>query len=194
MSNQVLWYTARGAGVVSLLLLSAVVVLGLLSRLRVESATWPRFLSVDLHRNLSLLSVAFLAIHIVTAVVDPFTSLGLAPVLLPFVSGYRRVWLGLGTAAFELIVAIVITSLLRRRLGLRAWRGIHWLSYAAWPIAVIHGIGTGTDAFSTWLMGLTVACVAAVLAAAAWRAVAAPADPLAAARRLAAARHRAGGT
>jgi methionine sulfoxide reductase heme-binding subunit len=191
MTSEVLWFTTRAAGVVSLLLFTAVVVMGQLARLRVDSQGWPRFLTVDLHRNLALLSLVFLVIHIVTAVVDPFTSLGVAPVVLPFGLSYRRFWLGLGTVAFELTLAVIISSLLRRQFGLRAWRAIHWLSYAAWPIAVLHGLGTGTDAFSRWLLAITIACVAAVLGATAWRVRAAPLDPLQTARRLAGERHRA---
>jgi sulfoxide reductase heme-binding subunit YedZ len=191
MSSEVLWFTTRAAGVVSLLLFTAVVVMGQLARLRVDSPGWPRFLTVDLHRNLALLSLVFLVIHIVTAVVDPFTSLGVAPVVLPFGSSYRRFWLGLGTVAFELTVALIISSLLRRQFGQRAWRAIHWLSYAAWPIAVLHGLGTGTDAFSRWLLAITIVCVAAVLGATVWRVRAAPLDPLRTARHLAGERHRA---
>jgi len=191
VNSQALWFTTRAAGVVSLLLFTAVVVMGQLARLRVDSANWPRFLSADFHRNLSLLGLVFLVIHIVTAVVDPFTSLGIAPVVLPFGSSYRRFWLGLGTVAFEITLAVIITSLLRLRVGLRAWRTIHWLSYAAWPIAVLHGLGTGTDSNSVWLMGITIACVATVLVVTAWRLRAAPVDPLQSARRFAAERHRA---
>jgi methionine sulfoxide reductase heme-binding subunit len=194
VTSEVLWFTTRAAGVVSLLLFTAVVVMGQLTRLRVDSANWPRFLSADFHRNLSLLSLVFLVIHIVTAVVDPFTSLGIAPVVLPFGSSYRRFWLGLGTVAFEITLAVVITSLLRVRIGVRAWRAIHWLSYAAWPIAVVHGLGTGTDANSPWLMGITIACVTAVLVVTVWRLRAAPVDPLQRARRFAAERHRVTGT
>lgn len=185
MNEQALWFTARAAGIVSLLLLTAVIVLGQLARLRVESAAWPRFLSADFHRNLSLLALVFLAIHIVTAVVDPYTALGLTPVLVPFGSGYRRFWLGLGTVALELMVAVIITSLLRLRLGARLWRAIHWLSYAVWPVAVLHGFGTGTDAFSPWLLAITIACVAAVGITTIWRIRAAPRDPLVRARRFA---------
>ncbi|HEY8755909.1 MAG TPA: ferric reductase-like transmembrane domain-containing protein [Candidatus Dormibacteraeota bacterium] len=194
MSSEVLWFATRAAGVVSLLLFTAVVVMGQLARLRVESATWPRFLSVDLHRNLALLSLVFLAIHIVTAVADPFTSLGVAPVVLPFGSSYRRFWLGLGTVAFELTLAVIATSLLRARVGVRVWRTVHWLSYAAWPIAVVHGLGTGTDSFSPWLLAVTMACVGAVVVVTVWRLLAAPPDPLRSARRLAAERHRVSGS
>src|SRR5436305_11711337 len=124
MSNSVLWYTTRGAGAVSLILLTCVVVLGVLSALRVQSLTWPRFLTTGLHRNLALMTLVFLALHIVTAVDDPFTNHGWTAALVPFASYYRTFWLGLGVIAFDLLLAIVLTSLVRGVLGHRAWRAI----------------------------------------------------------------------
>src|SRR5579862_913249 len=186
MSDQLLWYPTRGAGAVSLVLLSAVVVLGLLARVRFETRGWPRFLSAAVHGDLALMALVFLLLHIVTAVVDPFTHLGLVAAVVPFGSYYRTVWLGLGTIAFELLLAIVATSLLRHYIGARVWRGVHWLAYAAWPVAVLHGIGTGTDRTALWMLGIDVICIVAVAVALVWRAVAAPLDPLADERRVAA--------
>jgi sulfoxide reductase heme-binding subunit YedZ len=188
MSSQLLWYTTRGAGAVSLVLLSVVVVLGLLARVRFETRGWPRFLSAAVHRDLALMTLVFLLLHIVTAVVDPFTHLGLVAALVPFGSYYRTFWLGLGTIAFELLIAIIATSLLRKHIGARVWRSIHWLAYASWPVAVVHGIGTGTDGTARWMLTIDAVCVAAVGAALMWRLVAAPPDPLADERRLAAER------
>lgn len=189
MNNTLLWYTARAAGLVSLVFLSAVMVLGLLARMRVEGRGWPRFLTAAVHRDLALLSLVFLAIHIATAVVDPFTHLGITAAVVPFGSYYRTFWLGLGTLAVELMLAVVLTSLVRRRLGQRVWRAIHWLAYAVWPIAVVHGIGTGTDAFSLWSLAITVTCVSAVAVALMWRIDFGRRDPLHAERRDAARTH-----
>ena len=179
MSDQLLWYTTRAAGAVSLVLLTAVVILGVLSALRFKTAGWPAFLTTGLHRNVALLALVFLGLHIVTAVIDPFTNLGWVSAILPFSSYYRTFWLGLGTIAFELIVAIVVTSLLREFIGHAAWRIVHWLSYASWPVAVVHGLGTGTDAWSAWFFALTCACAAAVCFAVVYRLVAGSRDPLA---------------
>jgi sulfoxide reductase heme-binding subunit YedZ len=165
--------------VVSLLLLSAVLVLGLLTTMRVEGRRWPRFLTAAFHRDLSLVALVFLGLHIVTAVVDPFTSLGISAATVPFSSSYRTLWLGLGTVAFELLLAVLITSLLRRAIGARVWRAVHWLAYGSWPIAVVHGVGTGTDSLTPWLLTITAVSVLGVLVAAAWRVAAAPGDPLA---------------
>jgi sulfoxide reductase heme-binding subunit YedZ len=138
-------------------------------------------LTAGLHRNLALMTLVFLALHITTAIVDPFTNLGWAA-LVPFASYYHTFWLGLGAIAFELLLAIIVTSLVRGWLGIRAWRLIHGLTYAAWPIGITHGLGTGTDTLSAWMLAITCACVAAVGIALAWRLTATSRDPLAAAR------------
>ncbi|HSS92666.1 MAG TPA: ferric reductase [Candidatus Dormibacteraeota bacterium] len=182
MTDTVLWYTTRGAGAVSMIMLSGVVVLGVLSSLRFQSAGWPRFLTTSLHRNLALMTLVFLGLHIVTAVVDPFTHLGWLTAVVPFSSYYRTLWLGLGTIAFELLAAIVVTSLLRNVIGQVAWRLIHWLAYASWPVAVIHGFGTGTDALSAWFMVVSLVCIGAVCTAVVYRFLQPPTDPLTSAR------------
>ena len=169
MTDTLLWYTTRGAGAVSLILLTGVVVLGVLSKLRFHSPGWPAFLTTGLHRNVSLLALVFLSLHIVTAVVDPFTHLGWLTAVVPFSSYYRTFWLGLGTIAFELLAAIVITSLLRRLIGNPWWRAIHWLAYVSWPFAVVHSFGTGTDALSAWFLVLAAVCIGTVTTAVAYR-------------------------
>jgi DMSO/TMAO reductase YedYZ heme-binding membrane subunit len=143
--------------------------MGILSVLRFQAAGWPRFLSAALHRNLALLSLLFLVLHIVTAVVDPVTALGWNAVLIPFLSSYRRFWLGLGLVGFDLMLAIIATSLLRRFVGAALWRLVHWLTYAAWPLAVLHGIGTGSDTSFGWMIAVNAACVAIVLVALSFR-------------------------
>jgi sulfoxide reductase heme-binding subunit YedZ len=109
--------------------------------------------------------MAMLAIHIVTTLLDPFPRIAVLAALVPFATDYRPLWMGLGTVASDVLIAIMITSILRHRLGYRAWRGVHWAAYACWPVAVLHGIGTGSDTKATWMLVLTLASVAAVLAA-----------------------------
>jgi methionine sulfoxide reductase heme-binding subunit len=164
-----LWYASRGSGYAALVLLTASVVLGVLTALRWRTVEWPRFLVQAVHRSVSLLVLVFLALHVATAVLDPFARLGVRDVLVPFSSSYRAVWLGLGVVAMELLVALVVTSLVRHRLGFRAWRAIHWLAYASWPLALVHGLGTGTDAASGWGLLIDLACVGAVAIAVCWR-------------------------
>ena len=85
--------------------------------------------------------------------------------MIPFGASYRPLWMGFGALSFDILIALVITSLVRRRLGYRAWRGVHWLAYASWPVAVLHGLGTGSDTKVWWMLALTAGCLAAVLIA-----------------------------
>ncbi|HET8529479.1 MAG TPA: ferric reductase-like transmembrane domain-containing protein [Gaiellaceae bacterium] len=188
--SHALWYATRGTGTAALVLLTVVVAVGIAGTLRLRSERWPRFLVFGLHRNLTLLTLCVLVGHIATTVLDSYTPIGLAAAFVPFVSSYRPLWLGLGAVALDLLLALTVTSLLRARIGQRTWRGLHWLAYAAWPVALAHGLGTGSDARFGWMQLLSVACVLAVLAALAARLSASAAPParrgLAAAAALAA--------
>ncbi len=168
-SSIALWYASRATGVVCLVLFTAVVVLGIVISKQRRLPWLPRFAGVSLHRYLSLLAVGFLAVHILTAVVDSFVNISLAAAIVPFVSAYRPLWLGLGAIGVDLMLAVIITSLLRARIARRTWRLVHWLAYAAWPVAIAHSFGTGPDVTGGPLLWLTIASVAAVAAAITWR-------------------------
>jgi methionine sulfoxide reductase heme-binding subunit len=159
------WYLTRSTGAVALLLLSVAVALGVADVRRLSTPGWPRFVIDALHRNVSLLALLFLALHILTAVLDSFTSISLAAAFVPFVGSYRPFWLGLGAVAFDLMLAVILTSLLRQRVGQRVWRATHWLVYACWPIALLHTLGTGSDIKAAWLLLLSLGCLALVLGA-----------------------------
>jgi hypothetical protein len=160
------WYLARATGAVSLLLLTISVVLGILGSVRFAAGTrWPRFAVDSLHRDVSLLVLVLLIAHIITSVLDSFAPIKLIDSVVPLTSAYRPLWIGLGALSFDLLVALVITSLARRRLGYGAWRAVHWLAYASWPVAVLHGLGTGTDTKVWWMLALTAACLGAVIIA-----------------------------
>lgn len=159
------WYMTRGTGAVAMILLTVSVALGIANVRRVEIDGVPRFVLQSVHRNVSLLAVAFLGLHIVTTVLDGFAPISVLDVFLPFKSTYRPIWLGLGVVAFDLMLAITITSLMRLRFGYEAWRITHWLAYLSWPLALVHGLGTGTDAGAGWMLLLTAVCVVTVLVA-----------------------------
>jgi sulfoxide reductase heme-binding subunit YedZ len=165
-SAKTLWYVTRGLGVAALLLLTASVALGVVTTVRWRSVRWPRFVTAGLHRNLTLLAICFVAGHVVTTVLDGYTSIGLQDAVIPFISPYRPIWLGLGAVAFDLLLALVATSLLRDRIGYRFWRYIHWLAYASWPVALVHALGTGSDAQVGWLQLVGAGSVAVVVLAA----------------------------
>jgi sulfoxide reductase heme-binding subunit YedZ len=159
------WYLTRSTGAVALLLLSVAVALGVLDVQRWSTPRWPRFVVDSTHRNVALLALVFLVLHIVTSVLDSFAPIGLIDAVAPFVGAYRPFWLGLGAIAFDLIIAVILTSLLRARMGYASWRAIHWLTYASWPIALLHGFGTGSDINGAWLQIMSATCLVMVLSA-----------------------------
>lgn len=159
------WYATRGLGAAGLVLLTATVVLGIGTARRWSGPRTPGFVVAALHRNLSLLAVAVVGLHVVTTILDPFARITVRDAVVPFGAAYRPVWLGLGVAASEVVLAVVLTSLLRDRLGPRLWRLLHWAAYSSWPVAMLHSLGTGSDAQAPWLIGLCGACLTAVLMA-----------------------------
>jgi predicted ferric reductase len=165
-----LWYASRATGVVALVLLTGALTLGILVSRQGRLPGLPRFGPVSLHRSLSLLAVTFVAVHVATAIADPYVSIGIAASVVPFVSGYQPFWLGLGAVAADLMLALIVTSLLRARLGRRTWRAVHWLAYLTWPVALAHSIGSSADLRHGGLALLAAGCALAVLAAAGARA------------------------
>jgi DMSO/TMAO reductase YedYZ heme-binding membrane subunit len=168
-SSTPLWYVTRSTGLVALVLLTWSMALGLLSSVRYERPGWPRFVTLGLHRNVTLLALAFTVIHVLTTVLDSFVNIPLQDAFIPFISSYRPFWVGLGAIAFDLMLALIVTSLLRTRMSLRSWRLVHWGAYLCWPVAVVHGLGTGTDTPVRWVLALTVACVAVIAGLTLWR-------------------------
>jgi predicted ferric reductase len=164
-----LWYLTRSTGMVALLLLTATVVLGIAAAGDWARPRWPRFVTQGLHRNLSLLAVVFVFVHVLTTVVDGYVAIGWMNAVVPFTSPYHRFWVGLGAVAFDMVLALVATSLLRPHLRPGTWRGVHWLAYGAWPVALVHGLGVGTDVATELMRWITAASVTAVGTAVAWR-------------------------
>jgi methionine sulfoxide reductase heme-binding subunit len=163
------WYLMRGSGLVALLLLSITVALGAVGVTRWSSSGWPRAVTAALHRNVPLLALVFLAVHITTAIVDTWVGVSWVGVVVPFTSTYRPLWVGLGAVAFDLLVAVAVTSLLRHHIGYRSWRVVHWGTWLLWPVALAHGVGAGTDAFATFGLAVWVSSLALAVAAAGWR-------------------------
>jgi DMSO/TMAO reductase YedYZ heme-binding membrane subunit len=161
-SPRAFWYLTRGTGVVTLVLFTLTVTLGIANYKRLETRRIPRFVIDGVHRNAALLAVIFLSIHILTTLLDQYVPIHLIDVIVPFGAAYKPVWLGLGAIAFDLMIAVALTSAVRRRLGYQTWRAVHWLAYAAWPVALIHGLGMGTDRHTHWMLAVTGGCVVLV--------------------------------
>jgi len=168
--SKALWYLTRGTGVVTLLLLTVSVVLGIVTSVRWASPRWPRFVVEWTHRNVSLVVLVFLAIHVATAVIDSFAPLRWVDAVVPLSSAYRPLWVGFGAVTLDLLLAVTVTSLVRVRLGFRTWRVVHWAAYACWPSAVLHGLGTGSDTRQGWMLVVVGTALAVVVAAICWRA------------------------
>jgi methionine sulfoxide reductase heme-binding subunit len=162
MSSEALWYLVRATGLVSLVLMTGTVVLGVVVQRQRRLPGLPRFGAVALHRNVSLISALLLAVHVVTSVVDSYVGIPPIAALVPFTSTWRPAGIGLGALAIELMVVIIATSLVRGRLPVRVWRAVHRTSYLVWPLAFVHGLMAGTDLGSGWPLGLALGCAAVV--------------------------------
>lgn len=164
-----LWVLGRGTGVAAVVLLTVAVLLGVVTRGGRPLPWLARFEVQLVHRDVSLAATLFVAVHVVTLLLDTEAELRLVDTVVPFVGAYRWFWLGLGTLAVDLLVALVATALLRRVIGPRVFHAVHRAAYAMWPIALAHAVGTGTDGTSWWFLAVAGVCVAVVLAAVAWR-------------------------
>lgn len=167
--NEALWALGRGTGVVALVVLTLAVVLGVLSRSGRSLAGLGRFGLNEVHRTAALTGVGLIAVHVTSLLLDPYAQLRVVDLVVPFLGSYRPLWLGLGTLAVDLLAVVTAVSLLRARVGPRVFRAVHWLTYALWPVALLHGLGNGTDAGTLWMDCVAVACSAAVAMAVSWR-------------------------
>lgn len=164
-----LWYLGRGTGVSALVLFTLAVALGIVARSGRPLPGLPRFAVAAIHRTTSLTALGLLVVHITTLFFDPYAQLRLVDLVLPFAGAYRPVWLGLGTLAADLVVVLIVSSLLRRHIGQRGWRVLHWSAYACWPLALGHALGNGTDRSTTWLLATALSCGALVASCLVWR-------------------------
>lgn len=167
--DQALWALGRGAGITALAIMTVAVVTGILTRSGRPLGGLPRFGITELHRSTALLGTVLVAVHLIALLADPYAQLRLVDYVVPFLGAYRTFWLGLGTLAVDLLVAVVVTSLLRHRVGLRTFRLVHWAGYGLWPIALAHSLGNGTDSGAPWFLAVAATCTIVVLAALAWR-------------------------
>lgn len=170
-NSQLTWFLTRASGVVTLALLTISMALGIAASTRLSSTRWPRFVTQGLHRNISLYVLLLLALHVAASILDDYVKITVQDSVVPFIGSYRPVWMGLGTLSSDLILALILTSLLRQRIGYETWRAVHWTSYACWPLGIVHSLGTGSDTRKAWSIWFTVACVVLVLLALAWRIV-----------------------
>jgi predicted ferric reductase len=167
--SEALWALGRGTGVVALLMFTVTLVLGVVSRSGRAAGGLGRFGLGEVHRTAALSGVGLIAVHVGSLLFDPYAQLKVVDFVLPFVGAYRPFWLGLGTLAVDLLLVVTVVSLLRHTVGPRVFKAVHWLTYALWPIALVHSLGTGTDAGSLWMDAVAGLSSLAVVAAVTWR-------------------------
>lgn len=167
--DNAMWAFGRVSGFVSMALFTLTVLLGIVTRSGRPLPGIPRVSVTLIHRNISLLATVFLVLHVGSLMLDSFAKLTVTDVVVPFLGAYKPFWQGLGTVAFDLVLALVATGLLRHRLGQRSFRVVHWFSYVMWPIALAHAVGNGTNGTSKWFLLFAAASVVVVVGAAAWR-------------------------
>jgi len=164
-----LWALGRGTGVVALVLFTVSLVLGIVARSGRAVPGLGRFGTSDLHRTAALTGTGLVAAHVGSLLFDPFAQLKVVDLVFPFLAAYRPLWLGLGTIALDLIGVVTVVSLLRHRVGPKVFKGVHWATYALWPTALLHALGSGTDAATVWFRAIAVVCISAVVTAVGWR-------------------------
>ncbi len=167
--TEALWALGRGTGVVALVMFTITVVLGIVARSGRSVGGLGRFGVAEVHRTAALTGVGLIAVHLGSLFFDPYAQLKLVDMVLPFAGSYRPLWLGLGTVAVDFLLVVTGVSLLRNQVGPRVFKAVHWLTYALWPVALLHGLGTGTDAGSLWMDAIAAVCVGAVTLAVGWR-------------------------
>ncbi len=185
-----LWFLARAAGFVALLSASLTVALGAMGS---STRRDRRIVAQLVHRSAAAVTLALLGLHAVLLVADHFVDVSMVGALVPFTAGYRALALGLGSLALYAFLVVSATGALRGRLAAsaraaRAWRVVHLSAYAAWALAMAHGILAGTDTLRGWALaiyGVSAFVVASALAARLADEARARRSPLARARRLA---------
>lgn len=165
------WYAARAAGVAAYVLLTIVVCVGMTMAGRKQLKRWPRFALEDVHRFGGLLVGSFITIHVLAIAIDAYLPFSLSAIAIPFVASYRPLFTALGIVAAELLLALAITNRYRDRLSHVFWRRAHYLNLAVWGAATLHGIGSGTDRSTSWLLAIFAGSSALVLGLGAWRAL-----------------------
>ena len=167
------WLLARASGFTAYFLLTASVLAGLVLKSRPFRSLKPAAI-MDTHRFLALLGLGALALHAITITLDQTIRMPLVGLLVPGLSPYRPLATGIGVLAAELMVLVYASFSLRKRIGMKNWRRLHWLTFGIFAAATVHGLAAGTDSARPWAFAIYLGAVGAVATATAWRALAAP--------------------
>lgn len=161
--NTVLWVIGRSTGMVALLLLSASAAMGLALSMKASSPRFPRWLTTELHRYVTVLGVVVTAVHLVTLWLDSEAGISLLSLVVPFISDFSPLGIGLGVLAFEIMLIVWFTTRIRDRMGYRTWQIIHRAASAGWALMIVHGLIVGTDTGRWWAVAAYTLCAALVV-------------------------------
>lgn len=170
-SDPTFWILARASGLLAYALLTSSVLAGIVLKARPFGAALKAAVVADLHRFLALLGLGFIALHALALVLDSTVHISVAALFVPGLVPYRPLWSSFGVLTAELMLLVYASSALRRHIGIRAWRRLHWLTYAVFALATVHGFAAGTDGGRPWALALYGGAVGAVAGAAGWRAL-----------------------
>lgn len=175
MKDPTFWILARASGLIAYVLITASMLAGLVLKSRPFGRAVKAASVMDVHRFLALLAVGAIALHATTLALDTTVHLGVAGLLVPGHSSYRPLWTALGIVAAYLALLVWISFPLRKRIGRKAWRGLHWATYAVFALATAHGLMAGSDSARPWAFELYLSATAAVVFATVWRGLVRPA-------------------
>ena len=169
MHDPTFWILARAAGFTAYILLALSVLAGIVLKSRPFGNRLKPATVTDTHRTLAVLGLGALMIHATALVFDATVAMPVSALLVPGLSPYRPLWVGLGVVAAELMVVVYASFSMRRRIGVKNWRRLHWATYAIFALATVHGLAAGTDSSRTWALAVYLGAVASIAAAATWR-------------------------
>jgi methionine sulfoxide reductase heme-binding subunit len=171
------WLLARATGLTAYVLLTASILAGLVVKSKPFGKAIKLPTAVDLHKFLALLGLLALGLHGATLVLDRTIEIGIGALLVPGLAPYRPLWTGLGVLAGELMLLVYVSFALKRRIGQKNWRRLHWATYATFAMGTAHGVMAGSDSGQPWALALYLGAVGAVVFATAWRALVRPGAP-----------------
>jgi predicted ferric reductase len=177
MREQTFWFLARASGFTAYLLITASMIAGLVLKSRPFGAALKAPIALDVHRFITTLALAAIGVHGLTLVADATVAITFGDLVIPFTAPYEPLWTGLGVIAADLAVIVAVSFPLKKRIGGRNWRRLHWVTYSIFALSTAHGLAAGTDSAQPWAMQIYLGAVGAVAFATAWRAFAGPPRP-----------------
>lgn len=174
-SDPTFWVVSRSAGITAYVLITCSMLAGLVLKSRPFGKRVKPAAVTDLHRFLTTLALAAIAVHGLALLGDTTVRVDLLGLVVPGRIDYRPLRTGVGVVTAEVAVVVYASFSLRKRIGTRIWRRLHWLTYAVFAAATTHGVFAGTDSGTPWMRNLYLGSLGAVVFATAWRALAPPA-------------------